>query len=1146
HRTITEQARLIEQTTTDRTESATPALRARPRADRHPLSFAQERMWFLHMLDPESPAYNIRLLARLTGPLDAEALRRAVQRLVARHEALRTTFVSTGGQVFQTPRSDLPTPYELRDLTGLAPDAAARTLRGEVRDGDRRPFRLEEELPLRVTLFRVGAGEHRLHLVLHHIAGDGWSLRLLMRDLAGLYTEECDRPTGPPADGSRPNGSRLNGSLPSGSLPELSVQYIDYAEAVRDPDRQAAIEADLDYWVERLAGHPSLELPTDAPVPAAEHGGSGNAVRDLAPATCRAVRELAERTGTTSFEVLLAALNLLLARLSDQQDLVIGFPVANRPGVELEEVVGLFLNTLVVRTDLSGDPTFGELLRRVSEGVRGAYEHQNAPFELLVERLNPARSLDRPPIFDVMLNYQSGLGERPAMPRVEVDYDDQLFEPRAKFPLVLYVREQDGALRVTLVHRSDLFTTERAQLMLGQLEFVLSQAAASTELPVAGYSLLPPGTSDGALTAPDAGLALPLDEPEQPPVTELIAARAAAAPERVALSQGEDTLSYRELVHRSEAVAGRLAARGFGPGDVVGVTGPRGIGFVVALLGVLRSGATAFPLDPALPPGRRRHLLEIGRPQAFVRAEPDEPAHQPAHQPGDERGDEPGEQRSDGQQDLTGPTLRVEARTGLPAATEAPPGPLPALPTLSADAPAYLFFTSGTTGTPRGVLGRHAGLSHFLRWQSTEFGITADDRCAQLTSASFDVMLRDTFLALVGGGTLVLPEAADLLGGRAVLGWLERERVTVLHAAPTVLQSWLLDAPEGSQLPDLRWTFLAGEPLKATLVEAFRARYPHSGEVVNLYGPTETTMAKFAYRVPRGPLPPVLPVGSPLPQCQGVVMREGRLCGVGEPGEIVIRTPFRTFGYLDDPAATAAAFFRNPHRDDERDLLYRSGDIGRLRPDGLLEIVGRRDHQLKISGVRIQPAEVENAINQHPSVAGSLVVGRKDATDGHGEAQLVAYVVAPDGGPELAELLRTHLAERLPRAMVPGRFVPIERIPTTPNGKPDRAALPEPPPLSAQAAAAGAPEEPHTATERAVRELWATVLGGPPPGLHEDFFELGGTSLKLLRLYALLDERFPQALRVAQLFSRPTVAGQAGLIEPRQPHSDSEVTEHAF
>jgi amino acid adenylation domain-containing protein len=1083
HRTVADLASMLAAAPREPAAPRAPArLAPRRRAPgaRHPLSFAQERLWFLHKLDPDSGAYHIRLLAKLTGALDAGVMRLAVGDLVERHEMLRTTFVDAGDGAYQTVRSDLPLPFELRDLGAMPGDEPRERLRRAAQEVTSRPFALAEEAALRVVLFRVSDDEHHLLVVVHHLAADGWSLRLLIDELSVLYSRHRGEPVAP--------------------LAPLALTYVDHVEALRDPVNEAAVDDDVDYWMRRLGGSPTLTLATDVPTAGSDDAASAVTSLTLARETTRRIRELAAATRSTPFEITMATLNLLLSRLAGQQDVVVGFPVTSRRSVELEQIVGVFLNTLALRTDLSGAPTFTELLRRVSDGVREAYDHQDAPFELLVERLNPVRSLDHTPVFEVLLNYQEELHETLAIEGVEVEIENERLDVEAKFALVFYVLVEGDRMHVDMAHRPGSFSAARARTILDQLGSLLAQVCTLPDDAIATFSL----------ATPDAGgLDRPIERPAQAPVTELVAAHATARPDAPAVVQGAGAVGYGELVTRAEALARDLVARGTRPGDVVAVTGPRGIGFVVGLLGVLRSGATAFPLDPALPEGRRRHLVALGAPTRVV-------AVDGAARNGDAL-----------------PVVQIAARDGR-LLDPADAGAVE-LPAVREDAPAYLFFTSGTTGAPRGVLGWHGALSHFLTWQRDAFGVSPDDRCAQTTSASFDVMLRDTLLALVSGATVVVPEPADETGGRALLGWVERQSVTVLHAAPTVFQSWLLDAAPGLRLAALRLLFLAGEPLKASLVEDFRAAYPDSAEIVNLYGPTETTLAKFAYRVPHEPLPPVLPVGDPLPQCQGIVMRDGVVCGVGEPGEIVIRTPFRSLGYLDDGAATSAAFIRNPRRDDEHDLLYRSGDVGRLRPDGVLEILGRSDHQVKINGVRIQPAEVEHALQRHPQVATCLV---NPVRDRHGEAHLVAYVVARTQDPALAQTLRAYLSDRLAPAMVPAQHILLDRIPTTPNGKPDRAALPEPR-LEREVATPPA-QAPSTPAQLAVAGIWSEVLGRATPGVRDNFFELGGTSLKLLRLHSSLEASYPGAVRVAQLFAHPTVAGQAALVAPGEAPAATE------
>ncbi|QIS04248.1 amino acid adenylation domain-containing protein [Nocardia brasiliensis] len=1055
--------------------SAAGLLRRHPRRARHRLSYAQERMWFLQQLDPASAAYNIQLLARLSGPLDLDAFERAVAWLVRRHEILRTTYTSVGDEVFQQVRAQYPLPFTRYDRLGQDFSAVAR----EAREIAATPFDLAAAPPVRVVLFRVAPTEHHLLVVLHHVAGDGWSMQLLTRELATLYRHETGAAVALPA--------------------EPAWQYIDYAESQRAARDSDAIERDLDYWVARLAGTPPLELATDRHLDAA--ATAGRCFASISAETTAALRELATARAVTVFEVVVAAIDLVLSRLSGQDDVAVGFPVSSRQGPGLDSVAGLFLNTLVLRTDLSGELSFADLITRVSAGIREAYDHQSAPFELVVERLNPPRNVERTPIFDVLVNFQNDMRAELDIDGIDVEFRSDQFEVEAKFALSFYLFDDGTQLQLELAYRRDLFAAERAEAIVAQTSYVFDQVAGAPDRPLAEYSLCAPG-----LARANAEFAAALEAPTPPSLLDEISAQARLRPDQVAVSHGELTLTYQELDERTLCLAGHLAARGVAAGEIVAVTGPPGIGFVVALLATMRSGAAVFPLDPALPTARRTQLLSIARPSTVVAA---------------------------GGGDIPEiPTVhRVDADSGLVADPE-----WAELPHIGSDTPAYLFFTSGTTGRPRGLLGRRSGLDHFLAWQRSTFGIGPDDRCAQLTSPSFDVMLRDTLLPLVSGATLVVPRRSDRYSGRSVFEWFERERITVAHTVPTVLQSWLLDVRTGTPLSALRWLFLAGEPLKAELIANFRSRCDSTVRFVNLYGPTETTLAKLAHVVDETTMPALVPVGTPLPHCQIAVLRDETECGVGEPGEVVIRTPLRTHGYYNEPDA-APAFVPNPRRADPDDLLYRTGDLGRLRPDGTLELIGRIDSQVKINGIRIQPAEVEAAVAGHALVETCLV--RTDYLDG--QPTLTAYVVAAAAAAELGDILRDYLTERLPSAMVPRAFVSIDRIPTTPNGKPDRAALPDP-----TANPAPRPhKQPRTATQQAIQDVWKEVLQQPDPGIRDNFFELGGTSLKLLRLYHLLDERFPGTFRVPHLFSHPTIAGQAEYLAPAAA-TTREPVEHDF
>lgn len=992
----------------------------------------------------------------------------------------------------------MPLAFTKTDLAASDPANAEKALQQAIRLDELQAFDLQQQSPVRFTVYTMAPDDHRLLITLHHIAGDGWSMSLLAQEIAVLYT------------------ARIQGT--DNPLPELNTQYIDYASILHEPFYEKIAEDDLSYWVDQLTDAPLLDLPTDVHAVSGQAATSGRVGAQLSAHHTGLLKELAARSSSTEFDITMTALVLLLARITDQQDISVGFPVANRQGVELEQMVGLFLNTLVLRAQYSADLSFDALLDEVRASIHDAYAHQSASFELLVERLNPVRRLDRTPLLDVMLNYLGGLREEANIDGLSIEFNTDLFEPDAKLPLSFYVSKNlhgdSEELHVDLVYRNDLFSAEYGQILLHQFLGLLAQIVEAPQRRLAEFSLIVPEAK-----AANHDLSSPISEPQHAMVFDMIAEQAQRSPSHSALVLHDQSISYLDLVGRAEAIAHSLVARGCAEGTIVAVTGPRSVGFYAAMLGVLRSGAVFFPLDPELPPARREQLLASGKPALCLRV-------------GELTLGIPGT-----------PTLDVDAGTGLTA--EQPV--LGKIPAVRPEAPAYLFFTSGTTGTPRGVLGMHKSLSHFLDWQRDTFRVSSVDRVAQLTTVSFDVMLRDTLLALVSGGTTVVPRTEDMLGGKSVLNWLVQQQITILHSVPTILRSWLLDATATTLLPSLRLTFLAGEPLLGELVDKYRTVLTNDAEIVNLYGPTETTMAKLFYRLPRGEQPQaLLPVGTPLPQCEAIVMRGAVVCGIGEAGEIVLRTPFRTLGYLNDAKGNAAAFFSNPERQDESDLLYRTGDIGRLRADGLLEIYGRNDFQIKINGTRIHPVEIEQALNAHPGLASSLVVAYPAAAQ---EYHLVAYVVLLDGhsAQGIAAELRQYLSTRLPSAMIPATFMPIEKIPTNANGKPDRAALPEPQ-MSIDPTAEI--RTPSNEAEKELLAIWESVLDHPVVGIDQDFFELGGSSLKILRLYSLLEEQYPGKLRVAQLFTHSTVARQTQLVtaSPATPsrQETNEVTEYDF
>ncbi|MDY7091401.1 MAG: amino acid adenylation domain-containing protein [Acidobacteriota bacterium] len=1115
-----------------------------------PLSFAQRRFWLLDRLNPGNPAYNIPAAVRLRGRLSIPALDAALARLVERHPMLRTAFGEEDGEPFQQvlPRLAAAEHPALRhiDLRRLAPADREAELERTMNAHARRPFDLARLPLLRVALVRLATGDggtgddggearRVLLLNLHHLVGDGWSMALIVRDLGELY--------GAAVDGREPR------------LPALELRYDDHARANNRWLASAASEEQEAYWRSALDGElPTLDLPADrprrAPGAGGQTGGRPSAhLHQVLPA--EAVATLLERgreRGATPFMSLSALLALLFHRLSGLDEVVLGTPIAGRREQNLENVVGLFLNTLALRIQAagpsvddptSGDPTFGDLLEHVRDVARGAFAHQEIPFERVLDQLPVERDLTRTPVFQVLFNLLSYPLETIRRPELEIDP----LPPRdvgAKFDLTVYAREEPAngctTYRLDWIYDSDLFDGRRIEMMMEQLEHLLLQIAANPEVPLAAVDLNTPGTAE---VLPDPTRPLPADESLVPvPVT--LRRRAAEHPEAEAVIQGDTSWTYGELLRAVDAIGNALRGLGLQPGERVAVSGPPSPALVAALAAVLETGMVLVPMDPAVATERARAMLEVAEARALLWTGAEAV-------PEALRGEVPAGEGAGGE-DLDRPlTVLTLDPQGMPPA-DAPQLPGPSLEELlgscadpAAPRDAYIFFTSGSTGRPKAILGNHHGLAHFLEWQRRTFDIGPGDRVAQLTVLTFDPVLRDVFLPLVSGGAVVLPEPADRVSGAALWRWMERQRITRSQAVPSLLDGWLEDVPlevgpREVELAALKTHFSMGEALTGELVERFRSSFPgfRQGQVINLYGPTETTMVKCWYPVPQPAPPGVQSLGQPLPQTQVLVVRPGSgspaLAGIGEPGEIYLRTPYRSSGYLDAPESDRRRFMPNPWRDDAEDLLFRTGDRGRYDLDGSLTFLGRLDQQIKIRGVRIEPAEVRQALLALPGVAQGTIATFPDA---QGRPRLVAYVV-PGGDAEGREPgaltpahLRAALVRKLPPAAVPESFVILDGLPRTHSGKIDHRRLPEPPPPAPRSSR----RPPETAHQQLLADLWDELLEDGPFGLDDDFFAHGGNSLAVVQLAARLSTRHGLELPLRTVFENPTLEELAAVLD---------------
>jgi amino acid adenylation domain-containing protein/FkbM family methyltransferase len=1085
--TVESLAREVEAARRDGKGQKVPPVGRAERGGALPLSFAQQRLWFLDQLEPGSSAYNMPAAVRLIGVLNVAALEQVLSEVVSRHEVLRTTFVAPAGEPVQVVAPPAPAPLPVMDLSALPEaerEAEAERLAAEEA---RRPFDLAAGPLSRASLIKLSAREHTLLFTMHHIVSDGWSMGVLVKEVTALYDAYSSGKASP--------------------LAEPPVQYADYAAWQREYLSGETLERQLSYWRGQLAGAPaSLDLPTDRPRPPVQSYKGERQRLVLSSELSGSLKHLSRHEGASLFMTLLAAFKVLLGGYSGQQDIVVGAPVAGRNTPEVEGLVGFFLNTLVLRTDLSGDPTFRELLGRVRQVALEAYEHQDIPFEKLLDELRPERDLSRAPLFQVFFNMLNLPDRRLELPGLTLETLDAE-EAAAKFDLTLYVKEEAGRIAFDLVYNTDLFDGARMAEMLRQFEHLLSQVAENSEEPVGRYSLVTP-SARRLLPDPTE----PLNSDWVGSVHSLFEARARMHPSQVAVADAGQTWTYEELNRRSNRVANYLLARGISPQDVVAVYGHRSAPLVQTVLGVLKAGAAFTILDPAYPDARLIDYLTIARPRGWVQITEAGP---------------PNKSLAEAVEGLSpGCRLEVGRETGPEDVSDEDPhvevGP---------NDLAYVAFTSGSTGRPKGVLGRQGPLTHFLPWLSETFGLDDTDRYSMLSGLSHDPLHRDIFTPLCLGAAITIPDPAEITTPGYVAGWMERERVSVAHLTPAMGQLLTEGASEaGREVRTLRRVFLVGDVLTRSDVSRLRGLAP-GVECVNYYGSTETQRAVSYFVVPEwgdgaGPGKEILCLGKGIKDVQLLVLKPGgRPAGVGETGEIYVRSPHLALGYLGDERLSAERFVNNPFTREEADRLYRTGDLGRYLPDGNVEPLGRADQQVKIRGFRVEPGEVEAALVRREGVRECVVVAREGAPGGK---RLVAYVVSEPGASDSAEELRHHLGERLPEYMIPSAFVVLDALPLTPNGKVDRKALPEP---GAAQAAGGEYVAPRTPVEEVLCAVWAEVLGVERVSVNDNFFELGGHSLLATQVVSRVRQSLNVGLGLRELFERPTVAELAARVE---------------
>jgi amino acid adenylation domain-containing protein len=1057
-----------------------------------PASFAQQSLWFIDQLTPGKATYNMPGALRIRGELDVEVLERAVEEVARRHETLRTRFVAVRGEPQQVIEDQVNIQLPVLDLTDVAGEKKreAQAMR-LAREEAQQPFDLKQAPLFRGKLLRLSALNHVLLLTMHHIISDAWSMGVLIEEVSVLYGAFSD---------GRPS-----------PLPELPIQYADYSVWQREWLEGGVLEEQLAYWRRQLAGSSVLTLPTDRPRPAVERQNGALYDFVIAASLTQKLKKLAEEQGATLFMVMLAAFQTLLYRRSGQSDVAVGTPIAGRSSGETERLIGFFINTLVLRVDLSGAPSFIELLQRTKEVTLEAYAHEDVPFEKLVEVLAPERNLSSTPLFQVMLVLQNA-------PRLELELGGAKLQPlsvesgTSKFDLSMDLIEVTGqvlgGMRGSLEYNIDLFENTSVARMIDHFRMLLSGIVAEPSQSIAALPLLTASEKKQVIEKWNR------TEHEIPDgtVVEFFEEQVQRSPDAIAVVSGEEHFTYGELNKRANQLSWCLRELGVGPEVLVGIFVERSVEMLVGLLGTLKAGGAYLPLDPDYPAERIKYMVDDSGPALVLTQQRLRPRLEHVN------------------------TARVLCLDSDWGTIQKQPATNPKR-IASAENAAYVMYTSGSTGKAKGAVIAHRALSNQLLWIQSVFGLTSSDRVLQKASFSFDVSVEEILATLVGGAQLILAKPGGQVDVEYLLELIREKGITFVDLTPSLLHAFL----ENSQIESctsLRWVLSGGESLTFELQEMFFQK-KLSAELVNSYGPTETTVqSSYWWCLGGEEVGTGVPLGYPVSNTQLYVSDElGQVVPIGVAGELCIAGAGLARGYLNRPDLTAERFVPNPFAvigGSGGQRLYRTGDQVRRRSDGTLEYLGRLDQQVKIRGFRVELGEIEAALQEHEAVRQAVVVAREDHP---GDKRLVAYVVpswksvegdngSGKAGPRTSEMSE-YLRAKLPEYMVPSAYVQLEALPLNHNGKIDRKSLPQPDTNTPQDDYVG----PRNPTEETLCGLWQEVLRREPVGIHDNFFKIGGHSLRAAQVVARMRESFKVDIPLRRMFEAPTIAQLAEVID---------------
>jgi len=1047
-----------------------------------PLSFAQQRLWFLNQLEPNSCAYNMPAAYRLTGQLNITALEQSLNEIIRRHEVLRITFPAVDGQPSQAIAPTITLTLPLIDL-GEHPETEREVIAQQIATQEaQQPFNLAQEPLFRAKLLHLTEAEHMLLLNMHHIISDGWSFDVFFRELAAFYTVFF---TGKPSP-----------------LPELPLQYADFAHWQREWLQGEVLESQLNYWKQQLSGSlPILQLPTDHPRSPVQTYQGAYQYLELSKDLTEALKALSQQEGVTLFMTLLAAFQTLLYRYSGQEDIIVGTPIAGRNQVKTDGLIGFFVNTLVMRTDLSGKPSFRQLLAQVREVALGAYAHQNLPFEKLVEKLQPERNLSRSPLFQVMFAFQNTPGQPWELPGLTIT-PLEVHSGTSKFDLTLDLKETSEGIKGGIEYNTDLFEAATITRMVGHFQTLLESIVANPDQPIWELPLLTTTEQHQLLVERHN---TQTDYPNNNCIHQLFDEQVERTPNTIAAIFENQLLTYQQLNHRANQLAHYLQALGVGKEVLVGICMERSLEMVVGLLGILKAGGAYVPLDPAYPTEQLAFMVEDTQISVLLtqtRLVQSLPPHQ-----------------------AQVVCLDTQWQEIVQNSKENP------ISAVMPDNLAYVIYTSGSTGRPKGVAMSHCSLSNLIIWQQESSTLPIGAKTLQFAPLSFDVSFQEIFSTWISGGTLVLISKQVRVDPFELLRFLAEQEINRFFLPFVALQQLAeVAVAQGSVVPTLREIITAGEQLQITRPIASWFTKLQNCTLHNHYGPSEShVVTAFTLTGSPSDWPALPPIGRPIANTQIYLLDEHlQPVPVGVPGELYIGGAGLARGYLNRPELTAQRFMANPFSQKAGERIYKTGDLARYLPDGNIEFLDRIDNQVKIRGFRIELGEVESTLSQYPTVEQCVVTARVDCGS---DKRLVAYIVSNQQQKPTTDELRCFLKQKLPEYMVPSAFVFLDTIPLTPNGKIDQRALPAPDGLRQEPVSTFVP--PGDDLEIQLTKIWENVLGKKPISVKDNFFDLGGHSLLTVRLLAQIKKAFGKNLPLAALFQAPTVEQLASILRQK-------------